>query len=41
MEPGYSNSNSRAGGLERVAKPVNDGSQALAEYFGRPPPKEA
>src|ERR1700730_2168760 len=28
-------------GLERVAKPVNDGSQALAEYFSRPPPKEA
>jgi hypothetical protein len=27
-------------GLERVAKPVNDGSQALAEYFSRPPPKE-
>ena len=28
-------------GLERVARPVNDGSQALAEYFSRPPPKEA
>jgi hypothetical protein len=27
-------------GLERVARPVNDGSQALAEYFSRPPPKE-
>ena len=27
-------------GLERVAKPVNDGSQALADYFSRPPPKE-
>jgi hypothetical protein len=28
-------------GLERVARPVSDGSQALAEYFSRPPPKEA
>jgi hypothetical protein len=28
-------------GLERVARPVNDGSQALADYFSRPPPKEA
>jgi hypothetical protein len=27
-------------GLERVARPVNDGSQALAEYFSRPLPKE-
>jgi hypothetical protein len=27
-------------GLERVARPVNDGSQALSEYFSRPPPKE-
>jgi hypothetical protein len=27
-------------GLERVARPVNDGSQALADYFSRPPPKE-
>jgi hypothetical protein len=27
-------------GLERIAKPVNDGSHALAEYFSRPPPKE-
>ena len=27
-------------GLERVARPVKDGSQALAEYFSRPPPKE-
>ena len=26
--------------LKRVARPVNDGSQALAEYFSRPPPKE-
>jgi hypothetical protein len=28
-------------GLERVARPVNDGSQALAEYFSRPPPKDS
>jgi hypothetical protein len=28
-------------GLERVARPVNDGSQALADYFSRPPPKDA
>jgi hypothetical protein len=28
-------------GLERVARPVNDGSQALANYFAAPPPKEA
>jgi hypothetical protein len=27
-------------GLERVAWPVNDGSQALADYFSRPPPKK-
>jgi hypothetical protein len=27
-------------GLERKARPVNDGSQDLAEYFSRPPPKE-
>jgi hypothetical protein len=27
-------------GLKRVARPVNDGSQALADYFSRPPPKE-
>jgi hypothetical protein len=27
-------------GLERVARPVNDESQALADYFSRPPPKE-
>jgi hypothetical protein len=27
-------------GLERVARPVNDGSQALASYFAAPPPKE-
>ncbi len=27
-------------GLERVARPVNDGSQVLADYFSRPPPKE-
>jgi hypothetical protein len=27
-------------GLERVARPVNDGSQALADYFSRPVPKE-
>jgi hypothetical protein len=26
-------------GLERKARPVNDGSQALAEYFARPAPK--
>jgi hypothetical protein len=26
-------------GLKRVARPVNDGSQALAEYFARPAPK--
>jgi hypothetical protein len=28
-------------GIERVARPVNDSSQALADYFSRPPPKEA
>jgi hypothetical protein len=28
-------------GLERVARPVNDGSQALASYFAALPPKEA
>jgi hypothetical protein len=28
-------------GLERKPRPVNDGSQALVEYFSRPPPKEA
>jgi hypothetical protein len=28
-------------GLERVARPVNDGSQALASYFAVLPPKEA
>ena len=27
-------------GVERKSKPVNDGSQTLAEYFSRPPPKE-
>jgi hypothetical protein len=27
-------------GLERVARPVNDGSQALADYFSRPVPKD-
>jgi hypothetical protein len=27
-------------GLERKARLVNDGSQALADYFSRPPPKE-
>jgi hypothetical protein len=27
-------------GLERKARLVNDGSQDLAEYFSRPPPKE-
>jgi hypothetical protein len=27
-------------GLERVARPINDGSQALAEYFSRAAPKE-
>jgi hypothetical protein len=26
-------------GLERVARPVNDGSNALADYFARPPPR--
>ena len=26
-------------GLERRAKPVNDGSNALLDYFSRPPPK--
>jgi hypothetical protein len=24
-------------GLQRVARPVNDGSQALADYFSQPP----
>jgi hypothetical protein len=28
-------------GLERVARPVNDGSQVLADYFRQPPKKEA
>jgi hypothetical protein len=28
-------------GLERVARPVNDGSQALVDYFAVPSPKEA
>jgi hypothetical protein len=28
-------------GLQRVSRPVNDGSQALAAYFSQPPPKEA
>jgi hypothetical protein len=28
-------------GIERVARPINDGSQALAEYFSRPPAKGA
>lgn len=28
-------------GLERIARPVSDGSQALADYFSRPLPKEA
>jgi hypothetical protein len=28
-------------GLERLARPVNDGSQALSDYFSQPPPKEA
>jgi hypothetical protein len=28
-------------GLERKARPVNDGSQDLALYFAKPPPKEA
>jgi hypothetical protein len=28
-------------GLQRVARPVNDGSQALVDYFSQPPPKEA
>ena len=28
-------------GLERVARPVNDGSQDLALYFAKPPPREA
>jgi hypothetical protein len=27
-------------GLERVARPVNDSSNVLADYFSRPPPKE-
>jgi hypothetical protein len=27
-------------GLERKPRLVNDGSQALADYFSRPPPKE-
>jgi hypothetical protein len=27
-------------GLERVARPVNDGSAILSDYFSRPPPKE-
>jgi hypothetical protein len=28
-------------GISRVARPINDGSQALAQYFSRSPPKEA
>ena len=28
-------------GLERRARPVNDGSSILADYFSRPPPKVA
>jgi hypothetical protein len=28
-------------GVERKARPVNDGSQALADYFSHSPPKEA
>jgi hypothetical protein len=27
-------------GVERKARPVNDGSAVLADYFSRPPPKE-
>jgi hypothetical protein len=27
-------------GLKRVPRPVNDGSQALVDYFSRPPPPE-
>jgi hypothetical protein len=28
-------------GLKRVARPVNDGSTVLSDYFSRPPPKDA
>jgi hypothetical protein len=28
-------------GLARVARPVNDGSHVLADYFSQPPPKDA
>jgi hypothetical protein len=28
-------------GVERKARPVNDGSQVLADYFSQPPPKDA
>jgi hypothetical protein len=28
-------------GLERKARPVNDGSAVLSDYFSRPPPKDA
>jgi hypothetical protein len=28
-------------GLERKARPINDGSQTLSDYFSSPPPKEA
>jgi hypothetical protein len=28
-------------GIERVARPVNDGSHVLADYFSQPPPKDA
>jgi hypothetical protein len=28
-------------GIERVARPVNDGSTVLSDYFSRPPQKEA
>jgi len=27
-------------GIKRVARPVNDGSAVLSDYFSRPPPKE-
>jgi hypothetical protein len=28
-------------GLQRVARPVSDGSSALADYFAQPAPSEA
>jgi hypothetical protein len=28
-------------GVERKARPVNDGSAVLSDYFSRPPPKDA